>query len=176
MQRPARNRRRSDLQSRYASVTRTATGFELTFKPSQALTLGLEQRVQEAHRRFAKIARRAGAVKSRLKDGTSKATIASSNRAKLQTALASLDAELDRLNRVKLYPSTVEELLNISVTERLRWTKDGRLKTSGRGSFTSGSRVIYFPLYHPEIIMGLAKNPAEIANWREQDLLNSVSG
>jgi len=173
---PARNRRRSDLQSRYASVTRTAAGFELTLNPSQALTLGLEQREQEAHRRFAKIARRAGAMKSRLKDGTSKATIAGFNRAKLQAALASLDAELDRLKRMKLYPATVEELLNISVTERLRWTKDGRLKTSGHGSFTSGSRVIHFPLYHPDTIVDLAKNPAEIASWREQDLLNSVSG
>jgi hypothetical protein len=168
-------RRRSDLQSRYVSVTDTGAGFELTFNPSQALTLGLLQREQEAHRRFAKIAKRAGAVKSRSKEGTSKAIIASFDRSQVQAALVSLDAELDRLKRMKLYPSMVEELLGISGIERLRWTKDGRLKTSGSGSFTNGPQVIHFPLYHPDMIVELAKNPAEIASWRERDLANCAS-
>jgi hypothetical protein len=159
-------RRRSDLQSRYVSVTDTGAGFELTFNPSQALTLGLLQREQEAHRRLAKFAKRAGAVKSRSKEGTSKAIIASLDRSDF--------------SRRGIGPAKAHEALSIDGRRvagglRLRWTKDGRLKTSGSRSFTNGPQVIHFPLYHPHMIIELAKNPAEIASWRERDLANFAS-
>lgn len=65
-------------------------------------------------------------------------------------------------------PRVVMELLGISSAERLRWTKDGRLKKSGshRSRHAQGAR---FPTYAAAQIAHLAQRPEIIAEWRRSD-------
>ena len=58
--------------------------------------------------------------------------------------------------------------LEISNQERLRWTKDGRLKTSGTLTFTTGRRVTV-PTYSAHWVADLLKNNRLIDGWRKQD-------
>ena len=53
--------------------------------------------------------------------------------------------------------------------KRRRWTKDGRLPTSGAGLFRGGQHSIHFPLYPPTKIAMLAQQPEKIEAWRQED-------
>jgi hypothetical protein len=64
-----------------------------------------------------------------------------------------------------LSPKDVERSLHITAQERIRWTKDGRLKTSGSGSFRKG-QAITFKTYCVVAALKSAANPGAIARWR----------
>jgi hypothetical protein len=62
----------------------------------------------------------------------------------------------------------VEKLLAITPAERLRWSKDGRLKRSGTANITRGAKITLYT-YPPQIIEQLMRTPAIIAAWRQSD-------
>ncbi|MGD9600145.1 MAG: hypothetical protein AB7P94_17865 [Steroidobacteraceae bacterium] len=73
-------------------------------------------------------------------------------------------------------PRAVTDLLGISSAERLRWTKDGRLKKSGSHGLrhSQGARV---PTYAADQVAHLAQRPEIISEWRQADRsANSVEG
>lgn len=77
----------------------------------------------------------------------------------------------ERTERIASRPCTPREtleLLGISRKERLRWTKDGQLATSGRVPLrrNDGTGCDTYP---PELLITLVKQPEIIAGWRRQD-------
>jgi hypothetical protein len=60
----------------------------------------------------------------------------------------------------------VEEILSITSDERRRWTKDGRLPSSGTTSFKRGKNRVSLPLYSPEAIAALAQGQNLLQSWR----------
>lgn len=75
------------------------------------------------------------------------------------------------LTRVAGRPLTgrlVVEALAITNQERIRWTKDGRLPTSGTARIRRG-QVISIPTYEVAEIAGLAADPRRIEEWRAAD-------
>ncbi len=79
---------------------------------------------------------------------------------------------VDKLRQIASKPISqkhVDRLLDISSAERLRWTKDGRLPTSGTASFTNGKAKILIETYPPDAIEALAAHPEIILRWREID-------
>lgn len=68
-----------------------------------------------------------------------------------------------------LTPKAVDRTLGISSRERLRWYKDGRLPTCGRGRIGDGKHTAQFPLFPAREIACLVANPQIIEAWREQD-------
>ena len=82
-----------------------------------------------------------------------------------------LDESADILDAIATRALTPKEIcmaLEISNQERLRWTKDGRLKTSGTLTFTTGRRVTV-PTYSAHWVADLLKKNRMIDGWRKQD-------
>ncbi|MEP3145450.1 hypothetical protein [Qipengyuania citrea] len=75
---------------------------------------------------------------------------------------------LDAIATRALTPKEICKALEISNQERLRWTKDGRLKTSGTLTFAAGRRVTV-PTYSARWVADLVKNHRIIDAWRKQD-------
>jgi hypothetical protein len=85
------------------------------------------------------------------------------------TAAAEIGRRRTAYVEEELSPETVEQLLDVTSRERVRWTKDGRLPRSGTVQFKKGKQT--FQVYqHPvEGIGMLLENPEMIAQWRAQD-------
>ena len=83
----------------------------------------------------------------------------------LATFLRDADRAIEKISKRQLHPREVEALLSITSRERIRWTKEGRLPTSGRGSFRKG-QLIQFPTYPIRVILALAENRAQTEDWR----------
>ncbi len=75
---------------------------------------------------------------------------------------------LDAIATRALTPKEICKALENSNQERLRWTKDGRLKTSGTLTFAAGRRVTV-PTYSARWVADLLKNNRMIDGWRKQD-------
>lgn len=65
-------------------------------------------------------------------------------------------------------PRMVVKLLGIQSRERIRWTKDGRLKTVGKIGARHGNGFAC-PTYAADDIANLAAHPEIIAQWRHTD-------
>ena len=74
-----------------------------------------------------------------------------------------------------LTPRLVAAVLGmISGQERARWSKDGRLPTSGPAHFRRAS-TIAVPTYSVAVIERLLASPEILAAWRDQDVARKVS-
>jgi hypothetical protein len=80
------------------------------------------------------------------------------------------ERRLARLQQEPLTAKMVEEILSITAVERRRWSKDGRMPTSGRAFFSQGKKQVGLFVYSPETIRKLATRPDVIADWRRQDV------
>jgi hypothetical protein len=69
-----------------------------------------------------------------------------------------------------LTPRLLLTALNITSRERLRWTKDGRLQSSGRLQARQGTVAYSVPTYSISEIEKLVACPDILARWRGQDL------
>lgn len=79
-----------------------------------------------------------------------------------------LEKLLGALSAKPLPPRVVQEALNISSQERLRWTKDGRLNASRRVVRARG-QPFSLGLYPAALIRQLIMDSSIIKKWREQD-------
>ena len=80
-----------------------------------------------------------------------------------------VEEKLERLKKEPLAAKMVEEILSVSSAELRRWSKDGRIPTSGRAYFSQGRKQVGLFLYPPEAIRELSLCPDQIAQWRNQD-------
>jgi len=78
---------------------------------------------------------------------------------------------LKRMAHLPIEQNRVEAALKISRKECNRWTKDGRLPTSGTLIISRAPNLrIQRSTYAPEVIAGLAAHPERIDAWRAEDL------
>jgi hypothetical protein len=68
-----------------------------------------------------------------------------------------------------LTPRLLLAALNITTHERLRWTKDGRLRLSGSIQVRQGGVVFSVPTYPISLAEELNASPDILCTWREQD-------
>ncbi|MFT4119809.1 hypothetical protein [Bradyrhizobium sp.] len=80
-----------------------------------------------------------------------------------------VERKLERLKSEPLTARMVEEILAVSGAELRRWSKDGRIPTSGRAYFSQGRKQVGLFLYSPDVIRGLSSHADQIARWRSQD-------
>lgn len=157
------------LSSRYATIIDSAKGLSITFRPSSELTLGSSRREKAIKRRVAKLLRNSRPFLLSVDDEQICATFGPDAEGELPAALSAIDASIEAFKEERLYPKVVEEILQITSRERLRWTKDGRLPRSGAAAFGVGQRSIHFALHPVEQIAALSKSPEIIAAWRSAD-------
>jgi hypothetical protein len=89
------------------------------------------------------------------------------------------DAIRDRLRKVARKPLSqrkVEDILQITSRERIRWGKDGRLARSGTASIRRGATLITLWTYPCDTIEQLARSPDTIRAWRAADQTRSSIG
>lgn len=162
--------------SRYLEVTETPTGVRVRFAPAHELTLGSASLNSDL---VAIARRRLGKGQLKHPDGHKEifqsawdathleALVARSEMQKLARALADIDAELQAALATPLAPYHIEQALQITKAERLRWTQAGRLKVVGKGSFYKGRTLIEYPLFSRTAIRALSAET--IARWRAED-------
>ncbi|WBU32425.1 hypothetical protein OOZ54_12005 [Rhodopseudomonas palustris] len=88
--------------------------------------------------------------------------------------LTAIDAEIVAFQAERIHPKELDEILTITPHERRRWTKDGRLPTSGHTSFRNGKKSVFLVLYPPTPIRALADRPEQIEAWRRTDAITSA--
>jgi hypothetical protein len=82
--------------------------------------------------------------------------------------LTSLLSQITRILQQPCTPKMVNELLRIQTKERLRWTRDGRLKHFGRLGARNGNGGAC-RTYAADDIVELIKRPEIIEQWRRFD-------
>jgi hypothetical protein len=86
----------------------------------------------------------------------------------IAAALEDIDRDLEALAERPLTSHLVQQALHITSRERLRWTKDKRLRTSGTSKIQRG-QTISLAMYPVDDIEQLIRDPAKIQEWREAD-------
>lgn len=135
--------------------------------------VGLRVRRREARRRMKTYLSYLGPMT--WSDAEAAFTIQSCNAsvAAIESVLADIDSAFDAISRRSLPPDVVDEILGITAQERLRWTKDQRLRTSGSQLVSRGQRIT-LPLYPVNEIEQLLHDPTIIQAWREADRAASL--
>lgn len=87
---------------------------------------------------------------------------------RVNDVLTSLLYQATRILQQPCTPKMVMELLRIGSKERLRWTKDGRLKTVGRLATRNGNSAAC-RTYAADDIVELMRHPEIIEQWRQAD-------
>jgi hypothetical protein len=168
--------------SRYLEVLEASTGVLVRFVPAQELTLGSASLNSDL---VAIARRRLGKGQLKHPDGHKEifqtewnaprleALVARTEMKKLARALADIDAEVQAALATPLAPYHVEQVLQITKAERLRWTQAGRLKVVGKDSFYKGRTLIEYPLFSRTAIRAISAET--IARWRAEDAAASTS-
>jgi hypothetical protein len=86
--------------------------------------------------------------------------------AAIPEAVKSADRRLDQFAKEPLTTKMVEEILDITSRERLRWTRDGRLPGAGTASFKHGQNHLHSLQYSPVVISDLEKQELT-GEWRK---------
>ncbi|WP_407175725.1 hypothetical protein [Bradyrhizobium sp. STM 3562] len=155
--------------SRYLDLSKLAMSRTVEFIPSVHLTSGSAKKAVQA------IQLVRSAFRQRLKciviPAPSGITIQCPEASvpAILNASAAVEEKLDRLQREHLTANMVQEILSITAAELRRWSKDGRIPTSGRAFFSQGRKQVGLFLYSSEPICALAARPGQIAGWRRSD-------
>lgn len=87
----------------------------------------------------------------------------------LNSITGDIAGALDAIATKAMTPKEICKALKITNQERLRWTKDGRLKTSGVVSFRRAN-IVSISTYSAHAIHELMKDHSVIEGWRQKDL------
>jgi hypothetical protein len=153
--------------SAFVEVTCEQDTLRLSLKRAFTQHLGLRLRSAEARRQILRGLGRTS-IRYRLVASDDLVIAFPDERASLLSVLQDLDMALKRTASRPLTPRLVQDALGITNQERLRWTKDGRLRTHGSVSFRRGQRITV-STYGVRDIERLLATPAIIAGWREED-------
>jgi hypothetical protein len=97
-------------------------------------------------------------------------TLKLSDAADPEALVAIISTSLDGIEARPVIPREIEDILGIKTTERHRWLKDGRLKSSGTRTVKLRGRAkkITFQVFDPELVEDLLDRDA-VVDWREED-------
>lgn len=157
---------------RYVWFSPCDDGIALRFEPTFDISLGSERRAKGAVRRVLRLLRRLR-LQACIDGNGVDATIRQPS-VDMSKLLAAVDAEIVAFQAERIHPKELDEILTITPHERRRWTKDGRLPTSGHTSFRNGKKSVFLVLYPPAPIRALADRPEQIEAWRRTDAITSA--
>ncbi|WAJ27179.1 hypothetical protein [Antarcticirhabdus aurantiaca] len=105
-----------------------------------------------------------------LEDGRFVFRIRASEKARFEIASEILSDALEAIDTLPVLPGEVEDILSISPRERLKWTKDGRLRSAGTRTvkLRGRAKAVTFHVFDPRHIEDLLDRDLP-AIWREED-------
>jgi hypothetical protein len=157
--------KRADALARYVTLRRSSDATMLLCEAPLELTLGSHRLEKDLVSRLSAAVRRTHPQSISI-DG-SRITAVFHDTSTLTKLRVAIDRVMSAFEREKLHPQVVQEILHITPRERIRWTKDGRLRQAGKGVLSSGWQTVHFPLYRRDQILELRQSPATIAAWRK---------
>lgn len=157
--------------SRYVSVWSESSGVVMTLVLTTEMTLGSPRRERQLRSQILQCFKRLGCSKLSSGGNVVCAWFAQQSALEIQNLIRDIDDGIHGLLHEPLYPRVVEEMLGITASERIRWTKNGRLKTSGQGAFRRGQREIYFRRYSFKQMLIILRNIEIVHAWREEDMM-----
>lgn len=85
-------------------------------------------------------------------------------------ARASLEKALDGIAALAVLPREVEDILTIKGSERLKWTRDGRLQSAGTRTvkLRGRAKAVTFHVFDPRHVEDLLDRD-QVSIWREED-------
>jgi hypothetical protein len=153
-------------------LRKDALRLTITFDRCFSTYLGLRIRREEARRCL----NRAFADCSQDWDEASwMLTISTSQEAPARLVILRVAEVLAEIASRPLTPRLLVAALNITTKERLRWTKDGRLRRSG-AALVKRAHVVAVPTYAVSLVEELIARPDILAAWRDQDALETRAG
>lgn len=164
------------IASRHLRVSSTKGAIDIFFTPQPRLTVGSTRRAQQAVRIVKSTLKRIKNCEIRQSHEGVTAQASGENHLLVRNILEFIDRKLDHLESEPLTTKMVEEILKISSRERVRWTKDGRLPSTGKASFKRGKNRVHLFMYPPLAIAELASRPQIVTDWRAADSTEAVSG
>ncbi len=149
-------------------LIRTDEAFEIHVPLDQMLPLGLHAHSGERDSLLRRLAKQAAGTMAR---NGQHCIFTLNQRHEADKLLERLHSELERIARKPISQRHVERLLEISANERLRWSKDGRLRRSGTAQILRGAKIMLYT-YPPSEVERLLSTPEIITAWREADRYN----
>ncbi len=148
----------------------------LTYSPSPEFTLGSQLRAERVCKVvLAALGSHNPQSITRL-ENTISAIFESRYRDSVQEVQETIVGHLNELQKEKLTPKMVEEVLGITPQERSRWGKDGRLPRSGSAMLRKGQQRIVIYTHAPSEIAKIAANRQLIEQWRREDRAQKEHG
>jgi hypothetical protein len=151
------------------TVIRTsgANVYELCFRDAIDRHIGLKFRSAEVERRIRARTRAIG--RHQWNDATHRLSLeVEPDSQHFDKYCNTVSAELAAIAFRPFTPRLLVSALAITNRERLRWTKDGRLRTSGSVTIRC-SQLINVPTYEVRLVEELIANPSIINGWRNDD-------
>lgn len=98
-----------------------------------------------------------------------------SARSEFRSAAAIITAAITGIESLPVIPREIQDILTISVTERHRWLKDGRLPSAGTRTvrLNGRARQITFHVFDPDFVEELLDR-GTVDEWREEDAITAA--
>jgi hypothetical protein len=148
------------LSHRFLHFRDTEDGRLMVFKPTVELTCNSPTRLRGILKRVKRVARKQR-LKSTIEAAELRVTMPDVPQEYLRDVIEAIAALVESIEGLSLTPKEVEEALNITSRERIKWTKAGRLFRKGQ--------EIFYQCYSPSGIAHLATRPDAISEWRRSD-------
>lgn len=153
--------------------TKGADVCELCFRDAIDSHIGLKLRSAEVEKRMRAKAR--GQERHRWDKATFRLILENASDSLSFAAFCEiLSSELALVAFRPFTPRLLVAALSITNQERLRWTKDGRLPTSGSVTIRRG-QLIHVPTYDVGMVEALLAEPSIVDAWRVDDRLEGLS-
>lgn len=96
-------------------------------------------------------------------------------KAEFDKTMSVVTAKLEGIESLPIIPREIEDILSISVTERHRWLKDGRLPSAGTRTVKLRGRAkkITFHIFDPRKVEDIL-NDDLVTVWREDDAVTAI--
>lgn len=155
------------LACRFLHFMDTDDGLLMVFKPTAELTCNSPTRLRGILKRAKRIVKKQR-LRSAIEAAELRVGAPDVPHEYLRDVIADITELVEFIERLSLTPKEVEEALNITSRERIKWTKAGRLPRAEQRSFKKGQEIFY-QCYSPSGIAGLAMRPEIISEWRRCD-------
>lgn len=156
--------------ARRLTVTKSGEDVLLILAVGMVPPIDRERRTRLTRDLVRRAARKIAGKEMRSDDGSVSFRFEGTQEPLIQRMAQHLESRVAQILTAPLTPKTVDRVLGISSRERLRWYKDGRLPTCGRGTVGRGAYKVQFPLFPMDAVARLLADPCIIEAWRNQDL------
>lgn len=127
---------------RFLHFKDTDDGRLMVFKPTVELTCNSATRLRGILKRVKRVVKKQR-LRSAIEAAELRVAVPDVPHEYLRDVIADITELIESIERLSLTPKEVEEAINITSQERIKWTKAGRLPRAEQRSFKKGQEIFY---------------------------------